>query len=66
MHSSARTLAIVAAAALAGCSDDITQPATPAATRSLAVAAATSPTEADAVAISQVIQQRHWPYLTLS
>jgi hypothetical protein len=65
MHSSARTLAIVAAAALAACSDDITEPAIPAATRSLAVAAATSPTEADAVAISQVIQQRHWPYLTL-
>jgi hypothetical protein len=29
------------------------------------VAIAATPTEADAIAISQVIQQRHWPYLTL-
>jgi hypothetical protein len=56
-------LTIIGSAALAACAETVTQPHAVAANPSLAAAAA--PTEADAVAISQVIQQRHWPYLTL-
>ncbi|MFL5563318.1 MAG: hypothetical protein ACJ79K_17775 [Gemmatimonadaceae bacterium] len=58
-------LAVPAAAllTLAACAGDGLAPSA-AATRP-AFALAPAPTEADAIAISQVIQQRHWPYLTL-
>ena len=49
---------------VAACQGDIAQPTPADASPSFAVITA-APTEADAVAISHVIQQRHWPYLTL-
>jgi hypothetical protein len=59
----ALAFAVGATTLVAACTDPL-QPADIAAPRPLAVVAA-APTEADAVAISQVIQSRHWPYLTL-
>jgi hypothetical protein len=63
MKSFARILTLAATTALAACAGDVLAPAVPPSQPMAAVAA--TPTEADAVAISQVIQQRHWPYLTL-
>ena len=53
-----------AVTALAACGGDILEPSPATVARPVA-ALAPAPTEADAVAISQIIQQRHWPYLTL-
>ena len=63
MQKLALALTMMGAAILASCTRDVTPLAPPA--QGLAAAVAAAPTEADAVAISQVIQQRHWPYLTL-
>lgn len=55
--------ALIAFAGAAACSDRVLTPET--ATSSAAVTAAPAPTEAAALDISRVIQERHWPYLTL-
>lgn len=56
-------LTITATTILSACARDVALLAPLAQRPSAAIGAA--PTEADAVAISQIIQQRHWPYLTL-
>ena len=53
----------IAVATVTACSADLAQPSPPGEGASATLAPA--PTEADAVAISRVIQARHWPYLTL-
>jgi hypothetical protein len=63
MKSFARTLTLVASAVLAACTGDALSPSPISSRPSAAIVAV--PVEADAVAISQVIQERHWPYLTL-
>lgn len=64
MHKLALVITLTASTVLAACREDLLQPRRGAASPVLAVVAP-APTETDAVAISQVIQQRHWPYLTL-
>jgi hypothetical protein len=63
MQKLALALTMTAATVLTACAADVPPLAPKPQGPSVAVAA--TPTEADAVAISQVIQQRHWPYLTL-
>lgn len=63
MHKLALALTMAAAAVLTACTGDVPPLAPDLQAPSLAIAPA--PTEADALAVSQVIQQRHWPYLTL-
>src|SRR6476620_10923421 len=66
MQKLALALTIAASTTLGSCAGDTppVAPVAPVAQRP-STALAPTPTEADAVAISQVIQQRHWPYLTL-
>jgi hypothetical protein len=63
MQKLALALTMTAATVLTACAADV-PPLAPK-PRGPSVAVAATPTEADAIAISQVIQQRHWPYLTL-
>jgi hypothetical protein len=63
MQKLALALTMTAATVLTACAADVPPLAPKPQGPSVAVAA--TPTEADAIAISQVIQQRHWPYLTL-
>jgi hypothetical protein len=63
MQKLALVLTMTAVTSVTACSGDVRPLAPTLPGPSAAVAAA--PTEADAIAISQVIQQRHWPYLTL-
>jgi hypothetical protein len=63
MQKLALALTMTAATVLTACAADVPPLAPKPPGPSVAVAA--TPTEADAIAISQVIQQRHWPYLTL-
>ena len=63
MQKLALALTMMAAVVLTACGGDV-RPLAPT-VRAPSVAIAAAPTEADAIAISRVIQQRHWPYLTL-
>lgn len=54
---------VLALTTLTACSADVAATGPAASVASATIAP--SPTEADAIAISDVIQQRHWPYLTL-
>lgn len=63
MQKLALALSVTATTVLTACAGDLPPlaPELP----GLSAAVAPAPTEADAIAISRVIQQRHWPYLTL-
>ena len=62
MRSSASVL-LACGALLAACGEPLAPARSPAVIASFAIA--TAPNEPDAVALSQIIQERHWPYLTL-
>jgi hypothetical protein len=63
MRKLALALVVTTTTVLASCGGELA-PVAPAVHRP-SLDLAPSPTEADAIAISNVIQQRHWPYLTL-